>query len=154
MTTSQPTDKEDGGRPTVLGKFPPAPGQSAETPGTAGTIPDGLPARSRAALPAAVPSDGDTSGPLLADAAGLRANWQRVQTGFVDDPQAAVKDAADLVEHTVQALVGALRQRQRQLRSMWDGETGSTAAGGQPDTENMRLMMQRYRTLFNQICRP
>jgi hypothetical protein len=154
MTTSQPTDKQGSGRSTVLGKFPPASAQEAASTGVAGTVPDGIPARSRGALPALRPADGDAFDPLLADAAGLRANWQRVQSGFVDDPQAAVGDAADLVEHTVQALVGALRQRQRQLRTMWDRETGSAASGGQPDTEHLRMMMQRYRTLFNQICRP
>jgi hypothetical protein len=130
---------------------------TAAGPATAavtGTVPDGLPPRSRGALSAVRPADGDAFDPLLADTAGLRANWQRVQSGFVDDPTAAVGDAADLVEHTVQALVGALRQRQRQLRTMWEREAGSAASGGQPDTEHLRVMMQRYRALFNQICRP
>jgi hypothetical protein len=58
--------------------------------------------------------------PLLRDVAGLRARWQRVQASFVDDPAHAVGDAADLIEQTAQALVGALRQRQRQLRVMWE----------------------------------
>ena len=105
-----------------------------------------------------------TDEPLLSDAAGLRARWQRVQASFVDDPQEAVGDAADLIEQTAQALVGALRQRQRQLRMMWergpedasaDGEqAASAAAPGHSDTEHLRLMMQRYRALFNQLCRP
>lgn len=175
--------------------------------------------------------------PLLGDAAALRANWQRVQGDFVDDPRAAVSNAADLVEHTAQALVGALRQRQQELRGLWDetaaGDAGAArdggwllggrvrrdrprhrgrqgagpipgwlgggrvrpagpggerladgtpygghpraddsptgggspeaagvspeAAGGMPaadTTEHLRLVMQRYRALFNQICRP
>ena len=94
---------------------------------------------------------------LLADVAALRARWQRVQGSFVDGPREAVGDAADLIEQTAQALVGALRQRQRQLRVMWengaapassDSETASRGA----DTEHLRLMMQRYRALFNQLC--
>lgn len=175
--------------------------------------------------------------PLLGDAAALRANWQRVQGDFVDDPRAAVSNAADLVEHTAQALVGALRQRQQELRGLWDetlagdagaardggwlaggrvrrdrprhrgrqgagplpgwlgrggvraaGRGGERLADGTPDgehppaaslpdagenpevpgvspeapggtpaadtTEHLRLVMQRYRALFNQICRP
>ena len=152
--------------------------------------------------------------PLIGDAAALRAHWQRVQADFVDDPRAAVSDAADLVEHAAQVLVGALQQRQRQLRGLWDGahagdagaprdsgwpvggrlrgvrprrgsrrgggrfadEGAASAAGasapdgaGWPDagespgqadgaavdtTEHLRLVMQRYRALFNQICRP
>jgi hypothetical protein len=96
--------------------------------------------------------------PLLSDAAGLRLRWQQVQAGFVDDPQEAVGDAADLIEQSAQALVGALRQRQRELRVLWErganGGPGSAQTGGVPDTEHLRLMMQRYRALFNQLCRP
>jgi hypothetical protein len=99
--------------------------------------------------------------PLLSDVAGLRARWQRAQAGFVDDPREAVGDAADLIEQTAQALVGALRQRQRQLRVMWEGgpADGSAPADGESaargsDTEHLRQMMQQYRALFNQLCRP
>lgn len=95
---------------------------------------------------------GETAGegPLLADAASLRASWQRLQAGFVDDPREAVADAAGLVEHAAQALAGALRQRQGRLREAWDGE--AVAGGGTADTEQLRLVMQRYRALFDQIC--
>jgi len=123
-------------------------------------------------LPRPAPADLDE--PLLGDVAALRARWQRVQAGFVDDPKEAVGDAADLIEQTAQTLVGALRQRQRQLRVMWergladDGTArGSAAADGAgeaaageaatargADTEHLRLMMQRYRALFSQLCRP
>jgi hypothetical protein len=114
-------------------------------------------------------------GPLLPDVAGLRASWQRIQAGFVDDPKEAVADAADLVEHMAQALVGALHHRQRLLRARWDrggspdgpgssasgspagpepAATGQPTADDVPDTEQLRLLMQRYRTFFNQVCRP
>ena len=101
------------------------------------------------------PAADQTDGALLADAARLHAGWQRVQAGFVDDPRAAVADAADLVEHTAQAFVGALQQRQRRLRGIWDGNRRSDGAAEQmTDTEQLRLVMQRYRSLFNQLCRP
>jgi len=62
----------------------------------------------------------------------------------------------------VQALIGALRERQRALRDLAkrgqaDGPrtAGITApSDGAPDTEHLRLMMLRYRSLFKQICRP
>jgi hypothetical protein len=120
--------------------------------------------------PAALPHEADGTRPgapveaesLLGDeVAGLRGRWQRLQAGFVDDPELAVGDAADLIEQTAQALVGALRQQQRALRVMWErGPADDAVAGeGEPaprpaDTEHLRLMMQRYRTLFNQLCRP
>jgi hypothetical protein len=100
----------------------------------------------------------DANEPLLADAVGLRASWQQAQAGFVDDPRAAVADAAELVEHTAQTLIGSLQQRQRQLRTQWD-DNGSaagagTGAGELSDTERLRHLMQDYRSLFNQLCRP
>jgi hypothetical protein len=107
--------------------------------------------------PAVVPA-APLDEPLLSDAAGLRARWQRVQASFVDDPPEAVGDAADLIEQTAQALVGALRQRQRQLRVMWEGGPEAAASGDAApaarasDTEHLRLMMMRYRSLFNQLC--
>lgn len=97
--------------------------------------------------------------PLLGDVAALRARWQRVQASFVDGPQEAVGDAADLIEQTAQVLIGALRQQQRRLRVMWESgakpaSSDGGPASGEPDTEHLRLMMQRYRALFNQLCRP
>ena len=103
----------------------------------------------------------DLDEPLLGDADGFRLRWQRAQAGFIDDPREAVGDAADLIEQTAQALVGALRQRQRELRVQWErgladdtalADGAATVPGA--DTEHLRLMMQRYRALFNQLCRP
>jgi hypothetical protein len=118
-------------------------------------------------LGAGAGSAGVPDGPLLSNAAELRTNWLRVQARFVDDPPEAVSEAADLVEHAAQALVGALRQRQQQLRQVWDGDrrrdAGGRAAAGDGDrpaeaaadsTEQLRLLMRRYRVLFNQICSP
>jgi hypothetical protein len=114
-------------------------------------------------------------GPLLSDTDELQASWQRIQGAFIDDPREAVADAAGLVEHTGQLLAGALRQRQQQLRAMWDrdgmpdgvdyADSGSPsgtvssgadrrAADGGADTEQLRLLIRRYRDLFNQLCRP
>ena len=197
---------------------------------------DRFPAVGRTAQPGAAGMDG----PLVGDAAGLRASWHRIQAGFVDDPRESVADAAALVEHAAQVLVGTLRQRQQQLRGMWDTtaarDTGSRttgaagtdpaptgrmpvadgtraadetratdgtrtadsgvvadggavadsgapaggvratdaaaadsaraadtvsgavrggrAAGAVPDTEQLRLLMRRYRSLLEQICPP
>ena len=104
--------------------------------------------------PAAVPN---LDQPLLSGDTELLSQWQRVQADFVDDPQVAVAGAADLVEQAGQALVDALQQRQRQMRTMWDYSSadGSAAPGeGNADTEQLRQMMQRYRALFNQLYQP
>jgi hypothetical protein len=77
------------------------------------------------------------------------------RSGSWNDPREAVADAADLVEHTAQAFVGALQQRQRRLRGIWNGD-GRPDGDAEPitDTEQLRLVMQRYRSLFDQLCRP
>ncbi len=116
----------------------------------------------------------DLDGPLLSDADELRTSWPRIQAAFVDDPREAVAAAAGLVEHAAQALTSALRQRQRQLRAVWDrdsmpdgtqyADSGGTAPGAAapdgdrqaadgPDTEQLRLLIQRYRRLFDQLSR-
>jgi hypothetical protein len=138
----------------------PAPTRPVFTPASpAGPAPADGEATRALPRPAAAPAAVDE--PLLGDVDGFRARWQRAQAGFVDDPREAVGDAADLIEQTAQALVGALRQRQRQLRVLWErGPAGDTAPGNGAaaapgaDTEHLRLMMQRYRALFNQLCRP
>jgi hypothetical protein len=123
---------------------------------------------------AGIEASADLDGPLLSDADELRTSWPRIQAAFVDDPREAVADAAGLVEHAAQALTSALRQRQRQLRAVWDrdgmpdgteyADSGGTAPGataadgdrqaaGQSDTEQLRLLIQRYRRLFDQLSR-
>jgi hypothetical protein len=99
----------------------------------------------------------DVNAPLLGDSVTLKASWQQAAAEFVDDPRAAVAEAADLVEHTAQTLVGALQQRQRQLRGQWENgtETGVNGSNGTTDTvdtEELRHLMQSYRALFNQLC--
>jgi hypothetical protein len=114
-------------------------------------------------------------GPLLSDTDELHASWQRIQVAFVDDPREAVADAAGLVDQLGQMLIGALQQRQQQLRALWDrdgrpdgvdyADSGSPAgtvssdedrpaADGGADTEQLRLLIRRYRALFNELCRP
>jgi hypothetical protein len=110
--------------------------------------------------PLAPATDFDPNAPLLGDSVSLRASWQQAAAEFVDDPRAAVADAAELVEHTAQTLIGALQQRQRQLRGRWENGTAAGVNGsdatvdgtnGTVDTEELRHLMQSYRALFNQL---
>lgn len=157
----------DDGAPAAAGVMPgtgPVPGAGPVPAAAPATGPDlALPDGSRpGSTPSAAPGLDE---PLLGDAEGLRARWQHVQASFVDDPQVAVGEAADLIEQTAQAMVGALRQRQRQLRVMWeDGPSGDVGTAGdgpaadraetsRPDTEHLRQMMRHYRALFNQLAR-
>jgi hypothetical protein len=103
-------------------------------------------------------TDIDPNAPLLGDSVSLRASWQQAQAGFVDDPRTAVSEAAELVEHAAQTLIGSLQQRQRALRTQWDnngsGATSASETGERSDTEQLRHLMQDYRNLFNQLVQP
>jgi hypothetical protein len=92
-----------------------------------------------AALPGAVAEQ-----PLIAEAemAGLRSRWRDIQSGFVDDPDQAVRLAAELVDEVVQTLTGTLADARRDLDD-W--------AGDEPPTEQRRVVLRRYRALFNRL---
>jgi hypothetical protein len=139
------TDVPDAGAPTLSETDDvPVVADQATTPVTEG--------------PLSSATDIDPNAPLLGDPVGLRASWQQAQAGFVDDPRTAVSEAAELVEHAAQTLIGSLQQRQRQLRTQWDnngsGEAGAAAIGDRSDTEQLRHLMQNYRNLFNQLVQP
>jgi hypothetical protein len=74
---------------------------------------------------------------LLTDPAGLRDEWQRVQSTFVDDPQSAVHEASVLVDRTLQEI----------QRNVSRGQTGSNPAS----TEDLRVSFQRYREFFQRL---
>jgi hypothetical protein len=73
---------------------------------------------------------------LLTDPAGLRDEWQRVQSTFVDDPQSAVHEASVLVDRTLQEI----------QRNVSRGQTGNPTS-----TEDLRVSFQRYREFFQRL---
>jgi hypothetical protein len=126
----------------------PVPGQPSDEPGdvAVAAAAAGVPAGSgtAAAVPAeALPGAGDAVAgtPLVSDAAGLRSRWRDVQAGFVDDPADAVRAAAGLVDEAVQAMVAALHQQRETLE----------ATAGEARTEQLRVALRRYRTVFDRL---
>lgn len=73
---------------------------------------------------------------LLTDPAGLRDQWQRVQSTFVDDPQSAVHEASALVDRTLEEI----------QRNLARGQTGHPIS-----TEDLRVSFQRYREFFQRL---
>jgi hypothetical protein len=73
---------------------------------------------------------------LLTDPAGLRDQWQQVQSTFVDDPQSAVREASALVDRTLQEI----------QRNLARGQTGNPTS-----TEDLRVSFQRYREFFQRL---
>lgn len=107
------------------------------------------PAAEQAAPPEAV----ETSAPAPASGQGhlvpegevmdLRARWEAIQQGFVDDPRSAVSDADTLVGEVLQRLSATFENQHRQLEGQW--------AEGEPSTEDLRGALRRYRDFFDRL---
>jgi hypothetical protein len=69
-----------------------------------------------------------------------RDEWRAVQAGFVDDPQAAVRDADKLLGLVVDRFTSRLAERRTEL-SNGDGH----------ETEHLRLALRSYRSMFDQL---
>ncbi|MFC9324336.1 hypothetical protein [Kitasatospora sp. NPDC057015] len=76
----------------------------------------------------------------------LSAQWRTVQTGFVDDPRAAVEQADELVGKAADLVTASVRDHRSRLHKAGEG-AGDT---GIP-TEELRLAMREYRTLLDRL---
>jgi len=80
------------------------------------------------------------SGSSIPESEG-QTSWDSVQARFVDDPRKAVEEADKLVGQTIQRLYQGLSDERAQLASGW-------STSGEGETENLRIALQRYRSLF------
>lgn len=90
--------------------------------------------------------ESDVDGKLFADdeLAGLRARWDAVQAGFVDDPKDCVQKADGLVADLVQQLTTGFGQARSRLEEQW-------GRGEQASTEDLRVALKRYRSFFERL---
>jgi hypothetical protein len=79
-----------------------------------------------------------------AEEQGFRQRWSDIQARFVDDPQEAVRTADGLVADLMQSLARGFSEHKGRLESEWQ-------RGGNPDTEELRQALQRYRSFFNRL---
>jgi hypothetical protein len=97
-------------------------------------------------------------GNLLPDAADFTAQWQQIQFRFVDDPQASVTEAAEVVSQVTAKMEAAIQERQRAIaerqqaiaerqRSLHDRWGG----GSEADTETLRETLRMYRAFLDQL---
>lgn len=80
--------------------------------------------------------------PQLAD--DFRHRWDTIQIGFVDDPRAAVHNADELVAQVLKSLAGSFAEQRAEIE-------GRMGQGGQGNTEEMRVALQRYRSFFQRL---
>jgi len=77
------------------------------------------------------------------EAERFRAQWREVQARFVDEPQSAVLEADSLLSSMMDELRSHIDSHKKSLDGEWNRDT--------KDTEELRVAMQRYRSLFDQI---
>src|SRR5262245_51545122 len=89
---------------------------------------------------------GEPHAPLFvqSDAEGLRAQWNDVQAGFVDQPRSAVERADKLVAEVMKRLAESFSRERDNLDRQWDH-------GDNVTTEDLRLVLQRYRSFFDRL---
>ncbi len=94
---------------------------------------------------ASAPASPSGEGHLVPEEAvmDLRARWEAIQQGFVDDPRSAVSDADTLVGEVLQRLSATFENQHRELEGQW--------AEGEPSTEDLRGALQRYRDFFDRL---
>jgi hypothetical protein len=93
-------------------------------------------------------SSAEAQAPLLPDeeARDFEGRWERIQVGFVDEPQRCVQEADSLVAEVMQRLADGFSRERKELEAQW-------SSGGEVSTEDLRVALQRYRSFFNRLLR-
>ena len=88
----------------------------------------------------------EQSAPLLSpdEAKDLRARWDVIQVGFVDEPRRAVEQADSLVAGAMKRLAEMFADERAKLEGQWD-------RGDHVSTEDLRLALRRYRSFFGRL---
>jgi len=74
----------------------------------------------------------------------FRTRWLAIQSRFVDDPKASVKDADDLVADVIQGITSSFADRRGTLEKNWNGGTDAS-------TEDLRQALKQYRSFFDRL---
>jgi hypothetical protein len=74
----------------------------------------------------------------------IRSRWMTIQSGFVDEPARAVKEADELVADLVNRLTETFTRERTRLEQQW-------ARQEQVSTEDLRMVLQRYRSFFARL---
>jgi hypothetical protein len=84
--------------------------------------------------------------PLFAqtDAQDFRSRWEKIQSGFVDEPRKAVEQADELVASAIKRLAEVFAAERQKLEGEWD-KTDNVS------TEDLRIALRRYRSFFDRL---
>jgi hypothetical protein len=95
---------------------------------------------------AATASTVDRPTPLFpeTEVGDFRRGWTDVQASFVDEPRRAVQQADQLVSSVMNRLTETFARERASLEQQWDRGVDVT-------TEDLRIVMQRYRSFFDRL---
>lgn len=74
----------------------------------------------------------------------LRARWDSIQVGFVDEPRRAVEEADALVSQTMKRLAEIFSDERQKLEQQWGRNENIS-------TEDFRVALRRYRSFFARL---
>ena len=74
----------------------------------------------------------------------FRTRWNKIQGMFVDEPHTAVKQADVLVSDVIEQITQMFANEHSSLEDQWN-------QGNDVSTEDLRMVLQRYRSLFNRL---
>jgi hypothetical protein len=88
----------------------------------------------------------EASAPLFEQSAlhDFRSRWESIQTGFVDNPGGAVKQADELVAAVMKRLAEGFADERANLEQEW-------AKRNDVSTEDLRVAIRRYRSFFERL---
>jgi hypothetical protein len=78
------------------------------------------------------------------EAERFRTQWLSIQSKFVDDPRASVKEADDLVANIVKSVTMGFSNRRVSLEQQWN-------SGENISTEDLRMALKQYRSFFERL---
>jgi len=79
------------------------------------------------------------------EAETFRSHWLNIQSRFVDDPSASVKEADELVADVIKSITRSFADRRISLESQWKSGENNIS------TEDLRVAIKRYRSFFNRL---
>lgn len=78
------------------------------------------------------------------EAERFRTQWLDIQSKFVDDPRASVKQADDLVASILKSVTMSFSDRRVGLEKQWN-------SGENISTEDLRVALKQYRSFFERL---
>ena len=79
------------------------------------------------------------------EAETFRSDWLNIQSRFVDDPSASVKEADELVADVIKSITRSFADRRISLENQWKSGENNIS------TEDLRVAIKRYRSFFNRL---